>query len=161
MNQILKHAVYQEEMEKIKQWEKDRIYCKHGLSHQLDVARIAYLISLEEKINLDKRLIYAAALLHDIGRGRQYEEGISHEKASIGLAKQILQDCAFIEEERKLILAAIEEHRTAQEEKEAGKEMQLNQLLYQADKKSRNCFACLAVSSCHWTQEKKNQEIFL
>ena len=38
-----------------------------------NVARLMYIYALEEHLELPKELIYAAALLHDIGRAQQYQ----------------------------------------------------------------------------------------
>ena len=37
---------------------------------------------MEDQLPLDKEIVYGAALLHDIGRDRQYEEQIPHHQAS-------------------------------------------------------------------------------
>lgn len=44
------------------------------MSHLLDVARIAYIRNLEKGYGFRKDVIYAAAVLHDIGKALQYEE---------------------------------------------------------------------------------------
>ncbi len=46
-------------------------YCRHGLEHLLDVARISYIQVLEDGLDYDENVLYAAALLHDIGKGRR------------------------------------------------------------------------------------------
>ena len=65
---ILEHPKYQEYLDKIKQAEEKRIFCLHNMNHFLDVARIAYIMNLEEELGIAKEIIYATALLHDIGR---------------------------------------------------------------------------------------------
>ena len=72
-----------------------------------------------------------------IGRRMQYDQGIPHEKASAGIAKEILPECGFSGEETGMILEAILSHR----KKETG--VNLNALMYRADKMSRLCF-CLS-----------------
>ena len=69
---IINHHLFISCMEKNLQKEKNREYCKHGLQHCLDVARIAYILNLESKLGLEKEIIYAAALLHDITRSVSY-----------------------------------------------------------------------------------------
>ena len=152
VNNIFKHKIYQQEVEKINCFELDRIYCKHGVEHQLEVARIAYITALEQKSSIEKELIYAAALLHDIGRGMQYESKIPHEKASVLLAEIILPECGFLENEINEILNAIDSHRENNKEKLSG----LAELIYKADKKARNCFLCKSVDTCYWPEDKKN-----
>ena len=45
------------------------------MDHFLDVARIATLMAADEGLARDRDLLYAAALLHDIGRVEQYKRG--------------------------------------------------------------------------------------
>ena len=88
-------------MERLAEYEKDRIFCRHGMEHLLDVARIAYIENLENNRGISKEIIYGAALLHDIGRYLQYTEGIPHEKAGEELALEILKDSGFSKKSRK------------------------------------------------------------
>lgn len=155
VNLILSNSKYQEYIDKIKQAEEDRIFCLHNMSHFMDVARIAYSINLEEGLEISKELIYATALLHDIGRFKQYEEGTPHELASAELAPEILAETGFEEQEQEEILKAIREHRN----KEIVKEKSLAGIIYRADKLSRPCFACEAEKQCDWKKSKKNMEI--
>lgn len=155
VNLILENSKYQEYIDKIKQAEEDRIFCLHNMSHFMDVARIAYSINLEEGLGLSKEWIYATALLHDIGRFKQYEEGTPHELASAELAPEILAETGFEEQEQEEILKAIREHRN----KEIAKEKSLAGIIYRADKLSRPCFACEAEKQCDWKKSKKNMKI--
>ena len=68
INQIWQHHVYQEHYKKIQELENDRIFCRHTPEHFLDVARLMYIYALEEHMDLSRELIYATALLHDIGK---------------------------------------------------------------------------------------------
>ena len=70
VNQIWSHPAYQEHYKKIQELESERIFCRHTPEHFLDVARLMYIYALEEHLELPKELIYAAALLHDIGRAQ-------------------------------------------------------------------------------------------
>lgn len=151
-NEILKHKLFLQYYAEIEKWEKERIFCHHDMVHFLDVARLAMIMNLREKIGADEECIYAAALLHDIGRFVQYEDGTPHEQASARLAEVILKDCGYTEKETAVILEAIARHR----DKESAKERNLNGLLYRADKMSRSCFACKAEKDCDWKAEKKN-----
>lgn len=90
---IWQHPLYQKHCEKIQELEKDRIFCRHTPEHFLDVARLMYIYSLENKLNLSREIIYATALLHDIGRAQQYLSGISHDIAGAEIAGKILQIC--------------------------------------------------------------------
>lgn len=155
VNRILKSQRYQEHIDKIKAAEENRIFCCHNMTHFLDVARIAALINEEEQLAISKELIYAAALLHDIGRHVQYADGTPHEQASAVLAPEILQEVGFAPQEQAMILRAIREHRSA----EIACEKSLAGIIYRADKASRACFACEAEKLCDWKAEKKNLEI--
>ena len=50
MTAIWKHPLFQSSFQRIQEWEKDRIYCRHGMEHFLDTARIAYIRSLEDRL---------------------------------------------------------------------------------------------------------------
>lgn len=121
----------------------------------MDVARIAWILNLEEQLGLSKTMIYATALLHDIGRHVQYEDGTPHEIASAQLAEEILTECGFRPKERTIILQAIREHRN----KKVAKEKSLSGVIYRADKASRACFNCEAKQLCNWKETKKNLKI--
>ena len=69
-------ALYQKNLNLLVELERDRVYCRHGLEHLLDVARIMWIRCLDEGLELDRELVYAAALLHDIGKAEQYVRGI-------------------------------------------------------------------------------------
>ena len=45
------------------------------------MARIAYILNMEQDLGLEKEVIYAAAVLHDIGKYAQYEDGTPHEQS--------------------------------------------------------------------------------
>ena len=155
VNGIIAHPIFQRELRKINRMEKNRIYCRHDMEHFLDVARIAYIMCLEENRPIPADVIYAAALLHDIGRGAQYEIGMPHGTASLDLAEEILRECGYTKEEINRIGEAIEYHNRP--EIPLGN---LSRILYLADKRSRRCFDCPAKASCHWPQEEKNQGIW-
>lgn len=158
LESIRSHPVYQDSCQKIQDAEQDRIFCRHGMEHFLDVARIAYILVLERNLSLSRDLVYAAALLHDIGKWKQYQEGIPHELASVQIAEIILADLPeeerFSREEVLQILTAIRGHRKLQPDAEA-----LEQILYESDKASRACYSCPSCTLCNWKTEKKNMEI--
>lgn len=156
IERIRRHPLFQSYYKRLEQAEQDRHFCCHQMNHLLDVARIAYIQNLEQNLGFSKTMIYAAALLHDIGKVRQYEEGIPHETASADIAKIILRDVSdkIGAQEQKEILQAILEHRRYREEMSS-----FGKLLYLSDKKSRQCFVCPAEAECNWSIEKKNMEI--
>lgn len=153
VNQIWKHPFYQTELHKLQLLEADREFCRHTPEHFLDVARLAYIRALEENYSVSKELIYCTALLHDIGRARQYEDGTPHDEAGAVIAEQILKELGFSPEEIQAIVSAIRGHRAETNQTILG------QLIYRADKKSRNCFSCKAEPECYWSSAKKNMTI--
>lgn len=152
---IYSHPLFQEQFRLLSEAEKDRIFCKHTIEHFLDVARLMYLYSLEDGENLDKEVIYAAALVHDIGRYEQIAIGTPHDIASARMAQEILTDCGFTEDDIHLIQDAVLHHRG----NSVTGDTPLSRYLYRADKQSRNCFCCPASNECNWPAEKKNLEI--
>lgn len=181
VNRILRNPVYREALQKNQEAEKERRYCHHDMAHFLDVARIAMLLAAKEQITaareqplpiseekelhafedrslpISEEIVYAAALVHDIGRYRQYEDGTPHEEASAALAADILLDSGFDEKETHVIIDAVRSHRDAG----IAEEKSLRGLLYRADKLSRACFACPAQGDCNWSAEKKNMRLVL
>ncbi|MFL0250582.1 HD domain-containing protein [Clostridium neuense] len=150
INLILRNDKFNKYLNKNESLEKHREFCHHNINHFLDVARIAYIISLEEKLNLKKDIIYAAALLHDIGKWQQYESNIPHNEASAKLAVEILKVSNFNDSEINLVTNAIKNHRKKTEAST------LSSILYKSDKLSRNCFNCKAIKKCNWSDDKKN-----
>lgn len=158
-NAIRKHPVFAEKLGQVVELERGRTFCRHGMDHLLDVARIAYILYLERAIEFGsqmyhpentKEMIYASALLHDIGRARQYEDGTPHEQESARIAQRILPECGFCSEESTLIIDAILSHRTSS----VGCKGELAKYIYRADKLSRRCCDCAAIENCDW--ELKN-----
>lgn len=155
VDKILKHKSFVKFLEKIYAYEEDRVFCRHNMEHFLAVARIAQILNLKQKLKIDKAYIYAAALLHDIGRFMQYEEGTPHEKASAVLAPSILKDCGFQEQEIDAIVEAIRNHRNSEIEKEKS----FSGIIYRADKLSRSCYICPVEKECNWKENKKNLKL--
>lgn len=152
VNKILNNIKYKGYLGKNMVAEEGRRFCHHDMGHFLDVARLAMIFTLQEGLPLREEMIYAAALLHDIGRWRQYEDGTPHEKASALLAPEILAESGFTEEESAQILSAISNHRNAS----IKQDRTLDGILYRADKMSRSCFCCEAEKECDWKGDKKN-----
>ena len=152
VNKILNHKLYSDSLYKLLNYEKDREFCKHDMDHFMSVARIAYIIVLEKGLSYSKELIYAIALLHDIGRVLQYEEGIPHDEGSVILSRVILKDIDFSEDEKNVILKSISSHRSENND-------ELDAIIYKSDKLSRECYRCKAEKECYWSVEKKNYTI--
>lgn len=155
IDEILKHHLFIRHLKLNEEAEADRRFCRHNMGHFLDVARIAMILNEKEHIGVPQEWIYAAGLLHDIGRHVQYETGIPHEQASAEIAPDILRDCGFNEEETRVIVEAISCHRNA----EVTEKKDLSGILYRADKASRACFACEAEPECNWKDGKKNLKL--
>lgn len=157
VNRILHNEVYVENRYNIELLEKDRIYCKHGEEHALDVARIAMLINLTEQCGLEKETVYAAAILHDIGRAQEYREGKRHEEAGQMIASVILKECLFHQDEIDDIMSAIANHRD--KSKINLTKSKLGEIISRADHLSRPCYKCMATQTCKWSYERRNEEI--
>ncbi|MCD8356703.1 MAG: HD domain-containing protein [Clostridia bacterium] len=152
---LLHNPFYCDSLWKIEELERDRVYCRHGLPHLLDVARIAALLAVERKAPYPKDVIYAAALLHDLGRLKQYTTGEPHAEAGVAMAKDILRETAFTEQEQEEILYAIGRHQTG------AAPDSLAQILFEADEASRMCFTCPAKDTCYWPEERRNHTVLL
>lgn len=156
VDRLIQNEKYLETMGQIHEMERQRIYCHHGFNHLLDVARIAYLINLEMEFGYEKEFLYLCALLHDIGRAKEYSTGVSHEKAGVELAKQLLAEIEYPEELQGKILEKVEDHRHASMPEEG---ITRENFFWFADKRARNCFACNAAETCNWPMEKRTLHI--
>lgn len=152
-NIIFSSAEYQKYLSDLEALEKDRIFCKHNLEHFMDVARICYILVLEERIEVSKDMVYTTALLHDLGRVDEYKNGTDHHIASVDIAKKFLEMTSYTEEEGQMILQSIASHR------DPSKENDFFKAFYKADKASRMCMTCPSRTLCKWPDEKKNLEI--
>ncbi|MHB1421112.1 MAG: HD domain-containing protein [Bacillota bacterium] len=154
---ILQDKEFLEILEEIQRLEELRPFCRHHLQHLMDVARIAYILLLEssQKDQLLqecsvkdhrrlKEIVYAAALLHDIGRARAYTTGEEHELISAMLAPPILERQGFSPGEIGTICRAVGEHRGQQQSPSL-----LGVLLHRADRLSRLCDACNSRRECY------------
>lgn len=155
INALYNHPKYQEALRDIQEAEKDRVFCGHDFQHFLDVARIGYIYVLEEGLAYSKEVIYAFALLHDIGRAEEYRTGEDHHLLSGRMAEAILSDLNFSSGDKSLILEAIDKHRGHGQE---GLDS-FSALMKKADKASRACYRCPAQKDCYWDINKKNMKI--
>ncbi len=155
VNRIIRNDKFIEFCAHTEDLEHDRIFCRHDMEHALDVARIAVIMAADEQLDIRRDVIYAAALLHDIGRAQQYINGTEHELASAVIAPYILDKCGYNEEEIDLIVEAIINHGN-----EAVKDQNdLTGILYRSDKASRKCYMCHAIDMCHKSPDKMVMEI--
>ena len=158
INRILRHPIFEECLKRNEMAEADRCFCHHDMEHLCAVARIAMLLNLEENSGLSKDMVYAAAFLHDCGRYKQYESGIPHEEAGAEIACRILRECGYTPEETEDIAGAVASHRGSVSEES---ESTLADILYRADKLSRNCRFCKAYEVCNWPDEIKYRPFYL
>ena len=150
---ILHSPRYQDWLRQMDELEAGRIYCRHGLPHLLDVARIAALLAAERHAPYPRDMIYAAALLHDLGRLAQYTTGAPHAQAGVPMAQELLHETAFTAQEQEEILRAVSRHRTGDAPDS------LAQIIFEADHASRMCFACKAADTCYWPEERRNTTV--
>lgn len=81
----------------------------HTFDHTMRVYTLSMQIS--EGLPVSIRVLQAAALLHDVGRPRESETGISHSILSGEMSKSLLHELAYTESEIEQILDAIRTHR--------------------------------------------------
>jgi len=166
---ILNDRFYRECLEKNALHEVERRFCRHDFQHMLEVARITYILLLEEGLTdrlaelpdlsdqaVVKEVIYAAGLVHDIARWRQYETGEDHAQAGAELAAPLLDRAGFDREETLVIAAAVREHRTG-----GRKSTLLGKRLSRADDLSRPCFRCAAREDCYKFTDNGEQRTLL
>ena len=156
LDRLLKDEVYRGYLDKNAAAEMDRKFCRHTFQHMVDVARIAYILLLETgdirrfmeendfNLRLAREVIYTAALLHDIGRWKEYAAGEDHAKAGAVLAQELLLKTGFSEAETEIITRGIREHRRLPEQKSL-----LGKYLHKADRLSRQCTRCEAAGECY------------
>lgn len=153
VNCILEDSDFISYIAKTKKLEENRIFCHHDMNHLLDVCRISWILNLEERLLIDKEKVYAAALLHDIGRWVEYETGQDHAIVSGELAESILDRCGFSNNEKTDIIKAIKSHRKKEHSTD------LSRILYKADKLSRPCFNCKAINQCKRFKQVEKQAL--
>ena len=168
VNLIIHNKEYSKRIREIEESEADRVFCRHGYDHLLMVARLGYALLLEDMhsgkktmaddfgLEYSKELIYATALLHDIGRFSKYEkeQGMNHRESGIYIATPILKTAGYSGEEISLICNAIRAHGSMSDIPGS-----LEGIIYRADKRSRSCFSCMAYDICNWPEERKNVNI--
>ncbi|MGE5373124.1 MAG: HD domain-containing protein [Solirubrobacterales bacterium] len=165
---VLKDSEYLDYLERMDLAERHYPFCRHDLRHMLDVARVTYIMVLEQgameqfvkenglgDLSRGREVIYAAGLLHDIGKWCEYEEGGDHSVHGARLAGPILTRSGFSQAETDLIVRSIFEHRHLHQNMSF-----LGQILYQADNLSRVCTHC-AQRPCVKQPEKESETYIL
>ncbi len=154
VERILENSFYKTQIKKIYESEYDRLFCRHGFGHAVAVARIAYILSMEEHLPIRKDVIYGAALLHDAGRYTPEEKELDHHEAGAIHAAEVLEGAGYTPQETEMMCDAIRSHKDPKDRTDT-----LASVLYRADKLSRNCFLCDAREECYWPEERKNKTI--
>ncbi len=82
-------------------------------AHTLDHIKRVYSISMKigEGLPISKRVIQASALLHDVGRPKEDDAGVSHSILSGEMSKPLLHKLGYTDIEIKQIVNAIRTHR--------------------------------------------------
>ncbi|MEG0961956.1 MAG: HD domain-containing protein [Lachnospiraceae bacterium] len=161
VDKLLEETEYLSYVARLEEQEQNRKFCRHGLSHFLDVARIAWIKMLEDenvsiqKKNLEyKEQLYLVALLHDLGRIQEYDQGIPHHQAGSRLARVLLSQIDYSQKKTEEIIKAIENHRGDYKSNQ-----DLIKRIREADQDSRTCFACKEQETCKWKKEEQNTVI--
>ena len=143
-NLILKNAEYKSYIEQNCKADSGRKLCSHNLQHAIDVARVAYIISLENGYGIEKDIVYCAALLHDVAKWMQIQnKELDHAGEGALLAEKILVEIGMDVKVTAAIKDAIIKHRF----KDAGAS-NLARVLYDADKSCRLCQQCENIENC-------------
>lgn len=175
INGIINNEEYQDWIVANNQAEYGSEYCRHGLEHALDVARISYELWLDNQGNpLAKDIVYAAGLLHDIGFWSKFENIDEHDDCDCGchehhnheheknaepetpfqvgasLAEDILFDAGYHP-------AVIAEITKAIINMETDAKEGLSVVLRKANELSRPCFVCPMKNKC----DKNNKNLRL
>ena len=140
-------------MRELNSLEENRKFCHHDITHLIEVARIMLLINEKEQLKLDHDIIVATALLHDLGRVKEYTIGTNHRFSSLEEITEILRECTYQDSEINIIIEAISLHNNSSA-------IPLANLLYRADKLSRPCYLCKAKNECYWDNNIKNKRYY-
>jgi uncharacterized protein len=159
---LINDTLYNQYLQRNIEGESEPKSCLYGFRHHIDVARIAYILVLEhndlnyfiQEHGLTSRLaakevIYAAGLLHDIGKWQEYKLGTDHASFGAKLAREILPRAFFNPSEVELIARAIYEHRNI-----SSNMTFLGERLHRAENLSRICVNCEYDTEC----PKRSQE---
>lgn len=118
----------------------------HDYGHTMRVLRIAFRIGRKEGADLD--VLYAAAMLHDIGYAKDVKR---HEKLGARMARDILRKTDFPRKKVPLVLACIRNHRFSRNSRADSIE---EKILQDADK--LDAMGAIGIARCFlWTGERK------
>lgn len=157
LEKILEDSLYQQCLYRNARAEINRKFCHHDFQHMVDVSRITYILMLESgdirnfmaenglrDLQQARELIYAAGMLHDIARWKEYAEGVDHSEAGAEIAADLMARYGFSPLEIRIVSQAIRQHRGI----DAGVTV-LGEKLFRADNLSRACRQCPANAECY------------
>ncbi|MBO8159754.1 HD domain-containing protein [Thermosyntropha sp.] len=160
---LLNDSVFNSHMQRNAEMEIEPQFCKHDIYHHIDVARIAYILVLEHNdLNYfvkeaelggklaAKEVIYAAGLLHDIAKWKEYEYGADHAALGARIARDILPRVFFNPHEVDIICQAVYEHRNISRDMSF-----LGERIHRADNLSRVCTKCPQRGICPKVNSKE------
>ncbi|MFW9812406.1 MAG: HD domain-containing protein [Candidatus Thorarchaeota archaeon] len=101
------------EMEKIENFVMQELIKAGRGAHTLDHTTRVYALCMKigSELNANLRVLGAAALLHDVGRPREDDTGVSHSILSGEIGRGILSDSGFTDKEIDQVVDAIRTHR--------------------------------------------------
>lgn len=155
-NRIITSSEYRLYLQKNAEEESDRVFCGHHFEHLVAVARLTYLLLIEAgQPFISREMAYAAGLLHDLGRWKEYQAGQDHAAVSSELAGPILEKSGFPLSERLLVQKAIAQHRLR--DSHGLHRSPLSRALGKADRLSRLCFKCDVRESCYNLEQQPHK----
>lgn len=121
---LLQDSLYNEYLQRNVLEEMEHQFCRHDINHLFAVAQMTFSLMLNnndgeiflEETGTDsqaaaKEVIYAAGLLHDIGKWKEYRDGEDSAACSARLSRAILPRALFTPDEIAIICRAIGEQR--------------------------------------------------
>lgn len=156
---LLKDNKYKQDLDTLCALEANRVFCGHDLNHFQEVSRIARIINRENNLGIDDDVIDLCAYLHDMGRIREYNEGVNHHDAAYEYGRNMMENLDIPENVMEEVLSGIRHSRhrfDAKERFDNRHELKnLDDIISFADHFSRKCFDCEAAGDCKWSQGER------
>ena len=98
---------------RIEEFVKSKLEGNSRGAHTIDHTKRVYALCMKigKEVGADLKVLGAAALLHDIGRPKESESGISHSILSGEMSQDILRKTGYDDEEVKKVVDVIRTHR--------------------------------------------------
>lgn len=98
---------------RIEKFVKEKLANNSKGAHTFDHIKRVYALSIKigRDLEADLKILGAAALLHDIGRPKETEIGVSHSILSGEMSNEILKEVDFDDAEIDMVVDAIRTHR--------------------------------------------------